>query len=131
MTGADTQVRPDNKLPFECSIFNAMRSQILPEFLNHHRFVIGPVADVHFQKSPNGRVDQNLRGFGDMRSGIFRTEHARCHVCAVHEEEELVGENIGLLCACLLCQLTKFYTDRLFVFDSNLMTRIIRLWILG
>ena len=25
-----------------------MRSQILPEFLCHHRFVIGPVADVHF-----------------------------------------------------------------------------------
>ncbi len=24
-----------------------MRSQILPEFLLHHRFVIGPVADVH------------------------------------------------------------------------------------
>ena len=25
-----------------------MRSQILPKFLCHHRFVIGPVADVHF-----------------------------------------------------------------------------------
>ena len=24
-----------------------MRSQILPELFNHHRFVIGPVADVH------------------------------------------------------------------------------------
>ena len=24
-----------------------MRSEILPEFLLHHRFVIGPVADVH------------------------------------------------------------------------------------
>ena len=25
-----------------------MRSQILAEFFQHHRFVIGPVADVHF-----------------------------------------------------------------------------------
>ena len=26
-----------------------MRSQILAEFIHHHRFVIGPVADVHLR----------------------------------------------------------------------------------
>lgn len=30
------------------SIFHAMRSQIIPKFFLHHRFIIGPVADGHF-----------------------------------------------------------------------------------
>jgi len=37
------------KLPFQRSIFHPMRSEMLPEFLLHHRFVIGSVADVHLR----------------------------------------------------------------------------------
>ena len=33
-------------MPLQLPIFDAMRSQILAELLRHHRFVIGPVADV-------------------------------------------------------------------------------------
>jgi len=36
------------RLSLQRAGFHAMRSQILAEFLLHHRFVIGPVADVHF-----------------------------------------------------------------------------------
>ena len=35
-------------LSLQRAIFHAMRSQILAEFLHHERFVIGPVANVHF-----------------------------------------------------------------------------------
>jgi hypothetical protein len=34
-------------LPFECPIFHPMRSRIPPDFLLHHGFIIGPIADVH------------------------------------------------------------------------------------
>ena len=35
------------RLALQCSIFDPIRSQIFAEFFLHHRFVIGPVADVH------------------------------------------------------------------------------------
>ncbi len=36
-------------LPLQHSLFHAMRGEIFPEFFNHHRFMIGPVADVHLR----------------------------------------------------------------------------------
>jgi hypothetical protein len=40
--------RPYVKLSFQRPIFHSMRGEILPKLFLHHRFVIGPVADVHF-----------------------------------------------------------------------------------
>lgn len=60
-----------------------------------------------------------------MRGGVLRAEHARGHVCAVHEKEELVGKDVGTCRACLLCQLTEFHKDGLFMFNCHLMPGII------
>ena len=38
----------DQRLSLQRSVFHSMRSQILPKLFHHHRFVIGPIPDVHF-----------------------------------------------------------------------------------
>jgi len=65
-----------------------MWSQIFAKLLLHHRFIIGPVADVHvgdgvaFEDDEvgavcsNRRVNQDPRGFGQVCSGILDTEHS-------------------------------------------------------
>lgn len=61
-----------------------------------------------------------------MCSGVLCAEHTRHHIGAIHEQEELVGQDIRFLCARLLRQLAKARTDGLFMLDRHLVTGVIR-----
>jgi len=45
----DSVSRTNNQLSFQRAIFHPMRSEVFAEFFGHHRFVIGPISNIHLR----------------------------------------------------------------------------------
>src|SRR6266568_6007445 len=72
-------------------------------------------------------INHCYRRLHNRMSRIEGASHPPLHQCAIHEQEELVGEHLWLLRTCLHSEITKTCTHGLFELESNLMCRMFRL----